>query len=133
MAILQQRSNWEPPQTENLSLVISEDYTFIADIGIQDNSLEKTTLIRSTLPPGSYKRYLGTSPPTPLPPRSLSLHRKQINKAKNMLDGQPSSLLASIHVSNYKVFLELDVDQLHLDFKILDENNKDVILRIFYL
>ena len=50
-----------------------------------------------------------------------------------MLDGQPSSLLASIHISNYKVFLELDVDQLHLDFKILDENNKEVILRIFYL
>ena len=50
-------------------------------------------------------------------------------KSKNDLDGQPSSLLAGINVSNYKatffpinlVFLELDTDQPHLDFKILDE------------
>ena len=56
------------------------------------------------------------------------------------LDEQPSSLLARMHVSNYKatfspihlVFLELDIDQPYLNFKILDENNK-VILRTFYL
>ena len=59
-----------------------------------------------------------------------------------MLDGSPSSLLSSMHVSNYKatfspihlVFLELDIDQPHLDFKILvDENNNEVIPRTFYL
>ena len=59
-----------------------------------------------------------------------------------MLDGLPSSLLSSMHVSNYKatfspihlVFLELDIDQPHLDFKILvDENNNEVIPRTFYL
>ena len=52
-----------------------------------------------------------------------------MNKVKIDLDGQPSSLLAGMHVSNYKatffpihlVFLELDTDQPHLDFKILDE------------
>ena len=57
------------------------------------------------------------------------------------LDEQPSSLLARMHVSNYKatfspihlVFLELDIDQPHLDFKILDENNNEVIPRTFYL
>ena len=46
-----------------------------------------------------------------------------------------------MHVSNYKatfspihlVFLELDIDQPHLDFKILDENNNEVISRTFYL
>ena len=46
-----------------------------------------------------------------------------------------------MHVSNYKaifspihlVFLELDIDQPHLDFKILDENNNEVIPRTFYL
>ena len=88
--------------------------TIFITLGIQDNYLEKTTLIRSTLLPGSYKTSLDTSPP----PRSLSLHCKQINKVKNELDGQPSSLLASMHVSNYKatfplihlVFLELDID-----------------------
>ena len=111
--------------------------TILITLGIQDNYLEKTTLIRSTLLPGSYKTSLDTSPP----PRSLSLHCKQINKVKNELDGQPSSLLVSMHVSNYKatfspihlVFLELDIDQPHLDFKILDENNNEVIPRTFYL
>ena len=123
--------------------MIPKDYTFMTDntifiaLGIQDKSLEKTTLIRSTLPPGSYKTSLDTSPP----PISLSLHCKQINKIKNELDGQPLSLLARVHVSNYKVtfspihlvFLELDIYQPHLDFKILDEVNNDVILRTSYL
>ena len=143
MATLQQRQDWEPPQIKDLRLVIPKDYTFMADntifiaLIIQDKYLEKTILIRSTLPPGSYKTSLDTSPP----PISLSLHCKQINKVKNKLDGQPSSLLARIHVSNYRatfspihlVFLELDIDQPHLDFKILDENNNEVIPRTFYL
>ena len=112
--------DWKPPQIKDLRPVIPEDYSFMADnhvfiaLGIQENYLEKTMLIRSTLPPGSYKTSLDTSPP----PRSLSRHCKQINKAKNELDGQPSSLLASMHVSNHKatfspthlVFLELDID-----------------------
>ena len=137
--VLQQRQDWEPPQIKDLKLVIPEDYTFMASnnifiaLGIQDKYLEKATLIRSTLPPGSYKTSLDTSPPM-----SLLLHCKQI---KIELDGQPSSLLASIHVSNYKttfspihlVFLELDIDQPNLDFKILDVNNNEVIPTTFYL
>ena len=140
--VLQQRQDWEPPQIKDLKLVIPEDYTLMASnnifiaLGIP-NILEETMLIRSTLPPGSYKTSLDTSPP----PISLSLHCKQINKVKNKLDGQPSSLLARIHVSNYRatfspihlVFLELDIDQPHLDFKILDENKNEVIPRTFYL
>ena len=140
VAILQQRQDWEPPQIRDLKLAIPADYTFIASniaLGIQDNYLEKTTLIRSRLFPGSYETSLDTSPA----PRSLSLHCKQINKIKDELDGQPSRFLASMHVSNYKatfsaihlVFLELDIHQTHLDFKILDENNNEVIPRIFYL
>ena len=62
---------------------------FIA-LGIQDKYLEKVTLIRSTLPPDSYK----TSLDTLKPPKILSMHCKQINKVKNELDGQPSRLLA---------------------------------------
>ena len=142
--IRRQRKDWEPTQIKDLKLVIPEDYTFMASnnifiaLDILDDYLEKTTLIRSTLPPGSYKTSLDTSPP----PISFSLHCKQINKVKNELDGQPSSLLASMHVSNYKatfspihlVFLELDIDQPHLDFKILiDENNNEVIPRTLYL
>ena len=137
VAILQKRQDWEPPQIKDLKLVIPEHYTFIASntifiaLGIRDNYLEKT------LPPGSYKISLDTSPP----PKSLSLHCKQINKVKNELDGQPSSLLPCIHVSNYKatfspmhlVFLELETHRSHLAFKILDENNNEVILRTFYL
>ena len=139
--VSQQRQDWEPPQIKGLKLVIPEDCTFMASnnifiaIGIQDKYLEKTTLIRSTLPPGSYKIILDTSPP----PVSLSLRCKQINKVKNELDGQLSNLLASMHVSNYKVtffsihlvFLELDIHQPHLDFKIFDESNNKVILRTF--
>ena len=120
VAILQQRQNWEPPQIKDLRLVIPEDYTFLASnhvfnmLDIQEKYLEKITQIRWTLLPGSYKTSLATSPP----PKILSLHCKQINKDKNELDGQPSSLLASMHVSNYKatfplihlVFLELDID-----------------------
>ena len=134
---IQQRQGWEPPQMKYLKIVIPKEYLFMADntifyaLGIQNNYLEKTTLIRSTLPPGSYKTSLDTSPP----PKILSLHCKQINKFKNDLDGQPSSLLVSVHVFNYNatfspahlVFLELDIDQSHLDFKILDENNNEVI------
>ena len=137
VAILQKRQDWEPPQIKDLKLVIPEHYTFIASntifiaLGIRDNYLEKT------LPPGSYKISLDTSPP----PKSLSLHCKQINKVKNELYGQPSSLLACMHVSNYKatfspmhlVFLELDTHRPHLDFKILDENNSEVIPKTFYL
>ena len=143
VAILQQRQDWEPPQIKDLRLVIPKDYTFIADntifieLGIQDKYFENTTLIRSTLPSGAYKTSLDTSPP----PKSLSLPCKQIKKVKNELDGQPSSLLASMHVSNCKeifspihlVFLELDIHQPHMDFKILAEKNSEVIPRTFYL
>ena len=94
-------------------------------------------LVRSTLAPGLCKTSLDTSPP----PKSLSLHCKRINKVKNELDGPPSSLLISIHVSNYEatfssihsVFLELDIHQHHVDFKVLDENNNELILRTFYI
>ena len=140
---MQERQDWVQPQIKDLRLVIPEHYTFMASnifiiaLGIADKHLEKTTLIKPISPPGSYKTSLDTSPP----PKLLSLHCKQINKVKNELDGQPSSLLASMHVSNYKatfspmhlVFLELDTHRPHLDFKILDENNNEVIPRTFYL
>ena len=143
VTILQQRQDWEPPQIKNLKLVITEHDTFMSSstifmaLGILDKHLEKTRLIRSTLPPSSYKTSLDTSPP----PRSLSLHCEQINKVKNELDGQPSSLLTHMQVSNYNatfspihlVFLELDTHRPHLDFKILDENNNKVLPSTFYL
>ena len=64
VAILQQRQDWEPPQIKDLRLVIPEDYTFIVSnnifiaLGIPDNYLEKTTLIRSTLPLAHTKHLL---------------------------------------------------------------------------
>ena len=140
--VLQERQDWVPPQIKDLRLEIPEHYTFMAcniffiALGILDKNLEKTTLIKSTLPLGSYKTSLDTSPP----PKSLSLHCKLINKVKNELNGQPLSLIASMHVSYYKitfspmhlVFLELDTHRNRLDFKILDENNSEVIQRTFY-
>ena len=80
---------------EDYSLMVFN--TIFIALGIQDKYLEKTMLIRSTLPPGSYKTSLDTSPL----PKILLLHCKQINKVKNELDGQPSSLLASMYVFNY--------------------------------
>ena len=141
--VSQQRQDSVPPQIKDLKRVIPEYYTFMASniffiaLGIFGKHLERTTLIKSTLPPDSYKTFLDTSPP----PKSLLLHCKQINKVKNELNGQPSSLLASIHVSNYKatfypmhlVLLELDMHRQHLDFKILDENNSEIMPRTFYL
>ena len=142
VAILQARKDWVPPQMKDLKLVIPEYCAFMASniffiaLGILDKYLEKTMLIESTLTPGSYKTSLDTSTPI----KSLSLHCKQINKVKNELDGHSSSLVACIQVSDYKatfspmhlVFLKLDTHWPHLDFKILDENNK-VIPRTFYL
>ena len=115
---------------------MASNILFIA-LGILDKYLEMTTQIKSTLPPGSCKTSLETSPP----PRLLSLHCKQINKVKNELDGQPSSLIARMHVFNYKatfspkhlVFLELDTHLPHLYFKLLDKNDNEVIPRTLYL
>ena len=94
------------------------DNTIFYAHGIQDSYLEKSTFIRSTLPPGSYKTSLDASPPSKI----FSLHSKQINKVKNELDGQPSRVLVfnynSSFSSPYLVFLELeDMYQPHLDFK----------------
>ena len=54
-AVLQKRQDWEPPQIKDLKLVVPEHYTFMASNTIfiaLDNYLEKTTLNKSTLPPG---------------------------------------------------------------------------------
>ena len=142
-AVSQQIQDWEPLQIKDLKLVIPEHYTFMTDntvfitLGISEKHLEKTTRVRSTLPPGSYKTSLDASPR----PKSLSLHCKQINKVKNELDGQPSYLLARMNVSNHKasfspmhlVFLELAAHRNNLAFKILDENSNEIIPRTFYL
>ena len=80
VAVLSERQDWIPPQIKDLRLFIPEHYTFIASnilfiaLGILDKYLEKTTQIKSNLPPRSYK----TSFDIPPPPRLLSLHCKQI-------------------------------------------------------
>ena len=57
--IQRQRKGWELPQIKDLKPVIPDD-TFMASnnffiaLGIPDNYLERITLIRSALPPGSY-------------------------------------------------------------------------------
>ena len=68
------------------------DNTIFIALVVKDNYLEKTTLIRSTLSPGTNEVFLGTSPLI-----LLSLHCKHINKVKSKLDGQPSNLLARMH------------------------------------
>ena len=82
-SVLQERQDWVPSQIKDLRLVIPEHYTFMVSniffiqVGILDKHLEKTTLLKSTLPLGSYKTSFDTSPP-----ELLSLHCEQINKVK---------------------------------------------------
>ena len=57
--ILQKRQDWEPLQIKDLKLVIPEHYKFMASntifiaLGIPESYLEKTMLIRLTLPSDS--------------------------------------------------------------------------------
>ena len=128
---------------QNLKLVVPENYAFTADnnffiaLGMPEKILKNINIKYSLVFSGSYKTQLVTTPP----PKSLSLHCNQINKVKSELDGQPSSLLTSMQVSDYGTtfspmhlaFLELDTHRHLLDFKMLDEENNEVILRTFYL
>ena len=56
VAVLQERQDWVPPQSKDLTLVIPEHYIFMdfniffVALGIPDKHLEKATLIKSTLP-----------------------------------------------------------------------------------
>ena len=142
-AVLQQKQNWNAPYIKKLKLaVVPENYAFTADnnfciaLGIPEKILKNINIKYSLVFSGSYKTQLVTT----LSPKSLSLHCNQINKVKK-LDGQPSSLLACTQVPDYEttfspmhlIFLELDTHRHHLDFKILDENNNEVIPITFYL
>ena len=103
-AVSQQKQNWNAPHIKNLKLVVPENYAFIADnnfftaLGIPEKILKNINIKYSLVFSGSYKTQLVTTPP----PKSLSLHCNQINKVKNELDGQPSSLLACVQVSDYE-------------------------------
>ena len=46
VAILQQRQDWEPPQVKDLRLVITKDYTFMADNTIFMHLLYKTNILK---------------------------------------------------------------------------------------
>ena len=142
-AVLQQKQNWNAPHIKNLKLVVPENYAFTADnnflivLGMPEKILKNINMKYSLVFSGSYKTQLVTTTPQ----KSLSLHCNQINKVKNELDGQPSSLSACVQVFDseatfspmYLVFLELETHCYHLDFKILDENNNEAIPRTFYL
>lgn len=94
---------------KNLSLIILKRYTFIA---INNYFI---TLVKGS----TYEISTDTSSF----PKSLLLHCKQINRVENKVDGQQSSLLTYIQVSDYKaaftpmhlVFLELDIHQHHFN------------------
>ena len=94
---------------KNLSLIILKRYTFIA---INNYFI---TLVKGN----TYEISTDTSSF----PKSLLLHCKQINRVESKVDGQQSSLLTYIQVSDYKaaftpmhlVFLELDIHQHHFN------------------
>ena len=92
------------PQIKDLKLIIKENCVFTAcnkffiAFGVPYNSL-KINIKNSFVFSGLHKASLDTS----LPPKLLSLYCKQINRVKKQVDGQPSSLLSCIQVSDYKV------------------------------
>ena len=101
VAVSQQGQDWEVPQIKDLNLVMTEHYsfmscnTFFLALGILGKYLTKfNSTLKSTLHPGSYRASFDTS----LTPKSLSLHCKQINRIKNKVDGQPSTLLTCIKI-----------------------------------
>ena len=91
---LQQKQNWDAPHIKNLRLVVPENYAFIADsnffitLGMSERILKNINIKHSLVYSTSYKTQHVATPP----PKLLSLYYNQINKAKNKLDGQPSSL-----------------------------------------
>ena len=102
-AVLQQKQNWNAPHIKNLKLFVPESYAVIANnnfftaLGMPEKILKNINIKYSLVFSGSYKTQLVTT----LSPKSLSLHRNQINKFENELDGQPSSLLSCMQVSDY--------------------------------
>ena len=109
---------------------------FIA-FGILNKYLEKTTLIKSTSAPRSYKTSLDKSPS-----KSLSMHSKKVKSTKlktswmsNRQVCWPACTLIFISnfFSNAVGVFRIRPHRPHLNFKIVDENNDEVILRTFYL
>ena len=70
-------------------LQLMASHTFFKALCILERYLEKIARIKSSLPSGSYKTSLDTSHP----PILLLLWSKQINRFKNEVDEQLSSLL----------------------------------------
>ena len=76
----------------------------------------------------------------PPPPKSLSLHCKEIKIVKSKVDGQLSSHLTCLQVFDYEaaftqmhfVFLELGAHCL-LDFKLLTANKKLITVKTIHL
>ena len=99
---------------QNLKLVVPENYAFTADnnffiaLGMPEKILKNINIKYSLVFSGSYKTSLVTTPS----PTTLSLHCNQINKVKNELDGQPSSLLVCMQVPDY----EATFSPMHLVF-----------------
>ena len=95
---------------KNLSLIILKRYTFIAINNYFITLKGKGNTYEISTDTSSF-------------PKSLLLHCKQINRVENKVDGQQSSLLTYMQVSDYKaaftpmhlVFLELDIHQHHFN------------------
>ena len=101
--------------------------SFFIALGILGNSLTEIIIEKSLIFSGTYETSLDTSPP----PKSLSLHCKQISSVENEVDVQPTSLLAYMQVSagkaafnpKYLVSRKLDTHFWQLDFKLLYEKS----------
>ena len=141
-------SQWEPPIIENYQLKISDSlYTFAASnllfeaLGIT-NAI-KLSEINASLFGGAYQTTL-----TPTP-KNVYFYCNQIDKIANEINGQPSKLSYSWDVSesegnltyspkhavnsNHLIFLQLKKTCHRLEFALLDNQNREIIPKSFYL
>ena len=141
-------SQWEPPIIENYQLKISDSlYTFTASdllfeaLGIT-NAI-KLSEINASLFGGAYQTTL-----TPTP-KNVYFYCNQIDEIANEINGQPSKLSYSWDVSesegnltysskyavnsNHLIFLQLKKTCHRLEFALLDNQNREIIPKSFYL
>ena len=138
---------WKLPIIENYQLKIPDLYTFIASNLLFEALGITNTIKLSAVKPLLFKgAYQTTLTPTP---KNIYFYCNQIDEIANEINGQPSKLLYSWDVSesegdltyspkhavnsNHLIFLQLRKTCHRSEFALLDNQNKEIIPKSFYL
>ena len=112
---------------KNLKMVFSRNLLQLFGLSMNLEGKFIQGQVKGTLPISTVKK-----------PKMIYLHLNQLDRNSNMLDSQPSALLAALRWGNetemyyepgYPVFLPLNSNPRHdwLDIKLLDETNNEFI------